>query len=519
MDKLEFEKRFMKIAKDKFDTRASWDNALCDLLKFIDDHKIYEYKSYERLLQCLRDVNFEPNASLYLENLNAGGCFTIDTKLLLLREKHHKRQNYPSTFIHELIHALSFDQKEFFDCQNFKKQTTPLISAGVYLSASNPEEPHNDFTDDEMVEILRWKKRHDNIFADAKTSRPIRAEMYTGFFFNEIEYSEFINQRKIGESVKTIRDMLRFDVCNLKDTSFTATLTKANNLTGLNEGTTELISNLIACYCAPDKTKMLKAYSTQVKICSQLYAIFGETLFEGFWTHSLSPMCKKLQISEDTLESIVAPMSDIHFSQNDHDCEKNMQIADDIQIDLLKLFERKMLRELAKYKDDFNSPQDMRDSILSSFFDYSKLLHFGIEWEEILNPNFQGVWDQFESSIKNCMTFGNKLLARRKMNQVIPFRSDSMEVFKNQNYFTYAYISKDLDEITLSNRLTSFDFDYEGPSDERREKDSMKTFKAEGAVGFYSFALNKGVDQIALYCDAMGEEVDENLLKIKDLDE
>ncbi len=513
MNKVEFEKRFMEIAKQKFGARSSWENALRDMLKFFDDHKIYEYKSHERLLQCLRDINFDPNATQYLDDVVANGAFSTHSNQLFLKKKHHQRQNDPQTFIHELTHALSFDRKTFFDCQEFKKGTTPIISEGMYACAEDDED-REDFSDDEMIEIYRWLRTHNNIFPDAKTSRPVRAEILCGFYGGEIEYSEFLTSRKIQKNLKTVQDYKRFSNKRIGDMCFSCRQTKFSKLCGLNEGTTELISKLIGCQSAPDHTIMLTSYASQVMICAQLYAVFGEALFEGFWTHSLTPMSKKMDIKEDLLEDIVSPISKIKQSSNDKERETKMQLVDDIQINVIKLFERKMLRELVKYKDDFSSPSAMKHAIISSFFDYSKVLFFGLYMEEIVNPNYDGVWKQFEKSLANCMNFGNKLLARRKMSAMRPLSSKNLDAMKNQNYFSYDYISKDLEEISLSNRIAPFELDYVGPSDERREKDSMKNFRTDCFPGEHSYELNNGVDQTALYCAALGEKVDEKLLQL-----
>ena len=513
MNKIEFEKKFMEIAKQKFDMRSNWENALRNMLKFFDDHKIYEYKPYENLLHSLRSITFVPNATKYLEDIVANGAFLTYSNQLFLKKKHYQRQNDSQTFIHELTHALSFERKIFFDCQKFKKETTPLISEGMYLCA----EDHGDsekFSDDEMAEIFRWLQTHDDIFPDAQTSRPVRVELSCGFRGTEIEYNEFLTSRKIHKNLKTVRDYLRFSNQRIGDMCFNCRQTKFSKLQGLNEGTTELISKLIGCQSAPDNTILLTAYASQVMICAQIYAIFGETLFEGFWTHSLAPMSKKMDVKEDFLENIFAPISDLKQSSNDKDRETKMQLVDDIQINVIKLFERKMLRELVKYKDYFSSSSAMRHAIISSFFDYSKLLFFGLYMEEVLNPNYDAVWKQLEKSLANCMNFGNKLLARRKMNAMRPLSSKNLEAMKNQNYFSYGYISKDLKEISCSNRIAPFEYNYVGPSDERREKDAMKIFKTDSFPGECSYALNNGIDQTALYCHALGEEIDEKLLQM-----
>lgn len=510
MDKLEFEKRFMKIAKDKFDTRASWDNALRDLLKFIDDHKIYEYKSYEMLLSSLQSTRLNPNATNYLNGVGAKGMFALDTSQIFLIKKHHERQNNPRIFIHELLHALSFERKEFFDCQIFKKQTTPEIPMSIFGTPINGEVDEED-----LVKVYEWWEKNGNLLADAKKSIPLRVESKYGFVCIEEEFSELINARKIREKTRSTADYERLEKGKLGKTQFASITTKDSFLLGLTEGATELFATMVTSKSSPEKMRLTCSYNSNTMLCAQLYAIFGEKFFEGFWTHSLSPMCKKLDLDENKFSDIVKLISRIDCSQKDDETILNMMFTSDVQIEFIKLFERKMLRELAKYRDDFHTPQDVRNAILSSFFDYSKLLHFGVHYEELLNPNIKDVWQQVESSIENCLAFGNKLLAKRGKSPMRAYDKNFLTAMKKQNYFTYDYISNNLREITLSDRLRTFKFNYVKPSLGRQETDALKEFHEEVPLGQLAHLLSRGVDQDLLrrYCD--GEDIDINLLQPK----
>ena len=52
MNKTEFEKKFLATLKQKTTISKNCENQLRNYLRFIDDHKIYEYKSYEQLLSA-----------------------------------------------------------------------------------------------------------------------------------------------------------------------------------------------------------------------------------------------------------------------------------------------------------------------------------------------------------------------------------------------------------------------------------------------------------------------------------
>jgi len=350
------------------------------------------------------------------------------------------------------------------------------------------------------------------LFADTKILRPNKLNYFSGFNNTCDEFSEFVNTRKIDSNIRTSYDMEKFFNGQLGNNFyFEYDSSQYGDFLGITEGVTELIARMIISYSCPDGLAPTYCYSAQTMIAAQLYAIFGEQLFEGYFTNEISPLAKKLDLNEDNLAQIMQKVSTIGISKNAQSCEQNMQIVNEIQVEVIKLFERKMLRELAKYKNDFNSQLDMENAIMSSFFDYSKVLHFGLVLEEIVNPNYNDVWKQFEQSINNCITFGNKLLARRQKHLMHKMSHENMIVFKNQNYYHYDYVGKDMKEITLANRLAQFEFDYTGPSEERKESD--KIWKNNPIPGKSMFLINNGVDQTALYCHSMGEDVDEDLLK------
>lgn len=511
MNKAEFEKKFLETIKEKMPLLPKSESALRNYFHFIDDHKIYEYKSYEELLEVVKSMRVQADASAYLSREKASGIFSYITYLMMLRPSPN-----PKTFIHELTHALSSTRQTTFDCSVYKKQTAPSICKSVYLKYHDYTNPSSELNENEEAAVVRWLKRNSYLFADAKTSRPVRNSYATGFIKIAAEYSEFINLRKIDKFTKTNLDSTKLFHNQIGNSYFYCRYLQnyEGEYKGLTEGTTELITSLSTTYSSLDGyAPVYGGYSSQVMVCAQLYAILGESLFEGYFKNSISPLAKKLDLDEEKFSKILKRISAIPNAASDKEYEQKMKIANEIQVENIKLFERKMLRELAKFKDDFNSPLDMRNAILSSFFDYSKLLHFGIILEELVNPNFKDVWIQLEKSMNNCIAFGNKLLARRQKPLMNKINSKTLEVFKNENFYHYGYLSKNTEEITLSNRLAQFEFDYTGPDVKRRENDSKRLLGSEQSPGEAMFLINNGADQTALYCYAMGEDVDEELLK------
>lgn len=510
MNKAEFEKKFLETIKEKMPLKARCEYALRDYLRFIDDHKIYEYKPYDQLLAVVRETRIRDNETDYLNKKNYCGAFSPATFLLTLRPNPN-----PSTFVHELTHVLSSKRRISFDCDTFKKETAPAMSTSIYLRHHDFSNISTDINKKEESAIVRWYVRNSYLFADTKTSRPNKLLYSTGFDNYWREFSEFVSTRKIDSNVKTNHDMEKYFYGQIGNNFyFEFEDSQSRDFGGITEGVTELIAKMVISYsCQDGLAPTYGGYASQAMIAAQLYAIFGEQLFEGYFTNQISPMAKKLDLDEDKLAKIMGKVSAISQPINHQDCEQNMQIGNEIQVDNIKLFERKILRDLAKHKNNFDSAMDMRNAIVSSFFDYSKFLHFGTVVEELVNPNFADVWEQLGQSLNNCINFGNKLLARRQKSLMHKINPKTMNVFKNQNYYHYDYVGKDMKEITLANRLAQFDFDYAGPNEKRKEIDASKIWQVDEIPGEAMFLINNGVDQAALYCYAMGEDVDEELLK------
>ena len=201
MNKAEFEKKFLETIKEKMQLLPKSESALRNYFHFIDDHKIYEYKSYEDLLEVIKNIRVQADASAYLSREKASGIFSYITYLMMLRPSPN-----PRVLIHELTHALSSTRQTTFDCSVYKKQTAPSICKSVYFKYHDYTNPSSELNENEEAAVVRWLKRNSYLFADAKTSRPVRNSYATGFIKIAAEYSEFINLRKIDKFTKTNLD-------------------------------------------------------------------------------------------------------------------------------------------------------------------------------------------------------------------------------------------------------------------------------------------------------------------------
>lgn len=506
MNKVEFEQKFLQILTNKINIRGNWINAIKDLLHFIDEHKIYEYKSYESILFTLKDLKIFTNAQNYLEDQGAGGIYERNLKTIMLKEKHYKRQNYAETFIHELVHALSSEIKVDYKNECYPK----LKSSKLFPEIPINEKDLEDETDaDEIVNLYQerlyeWIQNNSGLFLDAKPVRPTKFVHYLGFMKDEIEFENFITPRKLRSEIKNIDQYIEMNEYNKIGENYVNFQTiEHGDLIGIVEGVTEFIAQQVKSRSSDQKYSFVAKYTSQTMLASQLYLIFGENLYKDFFVHGLKNMSDYLQIDCSRLQSILTKISKIDsYASLDIEREKNMEILGNVQIDLLHLFERKILRELAKYKDYFDSPQSMRMAIVSAFFDYSKNLYFGIYKEELVNPGIDKVWEEFEKSLKNCENFGNKLLQRRQMPSMSKLRDNIITSAKNQNYLTYGYISPNLKEITLKDRIAiNGKIKYDIVDEKRRKKEIKKLYDSDLLPGQLSYNIANGEDQVELYCN------------------
>ena len=79
MNRAEFEKKFLDTIKEKMPLLPKSESALRNYFHFIDDHKIYEYKSYDQLLEVVKNIRVQADASPYLDRNKSSGIFSFVT--------------------------------------------------------------------------------------------------------------------------------------------------------------------------------------------------------------------------------------------------------------------------------------------------------------------------------------------------------------------------------------------------------------------------------------------------------
>ncbi len=451
MTKQEFEKRFLEIIKQKINLKAGWENALKDLLRFVDNHKIYEFRTYEDILESVRNVKFLTNCQGFLDKSGYKACYHNGLNVITVGKKFYDRQNYCSTLVHELIHAISSDYRVEYDCMNFKKETRPDL---YDFSAYFPTTFSDSVTEDDILDrIGRWWEINGRLMEDAKTSRPIRVEYLAGFNRYEIEYSENLTPQKTNRLTTCSNDIDSYFLGRLKNSRFNYNVTSpSKGGPGIHEGTTELIAKLCFCLSSHDNSVRVDAYRNQTMIAYQLYCVFGDKLFEGYFTHSLEPMKNYLGLKNPSLEKIFNVAQQIKNASS-ATTQRNLELMQVCQLDILKLFERKMLRELAQYQHYFSSPMLMRRAILSSFADFSKVAYFGMYDEEQQNAYQDVFWEKYFDCLNRTFEFGNKLLMQQRRPSMAPITPKNISTLKDCNFASYAYLSSKQKEITLKDRL------------------------------------------------------------------
>lgn len=520
MTRKEFEDKFIKILNDKVVLRTNWKNALKHFLAFFDDHKLYNYKSYEQILSSLKNLQFyvdEKNNILGRKCPGTRAMYVGEIHAIVFGKDYLKKQTNPSTFMHELFHALCMTVVEHvkeseLEQKKYRTKTGFTIPAFPYFE--------KDFKDKDAYHkayvnnIKQWVINNHGLMEDAKTIKTSTTNFYSGFTSERMSYSRYINRRILRENIKNTDDLKNSILhSTFKDIELLR-FGDDNKMLGIEEGVTQLMTCLICSRFSRGNIYATSSYNLQVALANQLYSIFGESLFEGYWTSKIDPMAKHQGLKKDVVKNLLADISaldDVVEELTDADSlviiEKQMDAYGDCQKKIVGLFNRKMYREIVKNVDNFLSVEDVRQAIFSSYLDFCGKLYFGYGIEEVLSSKTNEIWCSIEEGMKNCEKLANALLRRSGKDKMRPFSNQEYDTLKIKNYYQYSYISKDDGEIRLDNRLIPEQHKMYKVSLERKGKDSQRYLGFPCDVGSSSYLIATGSDQVELLCKALdGEE-------------
>lgn len=515
MEKKEFEQKFLEKMKEKcWSTSKRNKNLHQNLqyyLNFIDEHKIYNYVPYESLLNKLNNLQFKQDKNGILSESGCDAFFDTEINWIVYSPSTPKEKGLSNIFssivLHELTHALSFSATPRFDSTNFHKETVtrvvsqlPVSLYNKYLNPATCQDQDEDlyFEDDEDMicpanKELCIEKDDEKILQESRISRPyfiakqlpVSLEINTGLSHGIIEYNNRISvdkRRKILSNEQKYFDYSFREDIPQSLAELDLYMIADGDMNAANEGITDFIASVVDGKSKGGVAEVYQnAYCPLIMLTAQLYCIFGEKLFESYFTHTTFPMAKALDLNKEKFDQFLLDFNDILDYSHVENGFEAQHITNDAEIETTKLFERKMLRELAKYYRDFSSPSCMRFAIESAFIDFSKHFYFGHDFDS-LDRDWNRIYEQMEKSMQNCFDFGNKLLARRKVPKMQPPSKDIRDKFVESTYANYLYVGNNTSEITLSNRLVPFEQEQFAPTQKMIYKDLKSRDKFFGST-------------------------------------
>lgn len=551
MEKNEFEQKFLEKLKQKTWSKSPRNNDLQEnlknYLKFIDEHKIYEYVPYENILKKIDDTEFKEDEHGILRLSNALAFYDQELERVVFSSKKNGKhnRNFSSTVIHELTHALSAQVNKTFDREIFEKgYTTQVFSQlpiDIYKKLFYPEEfefsldEFEDIFEGELEDIFEDEEIQSEDFVtdefdEAKTPlgggrrdkflelldlseedeqkvqqhrlkhpffiaalNPVGFDFDTGLSHATIEYNKSVSSKKMRQFYSSMYDYLKYALLEFVPQSLCDfdKFGTSNNMTAANEGITDFIASLIDAKSNLEGLTDVSwnGYDNLIMLTAQLHCVFGENMFEAYFSNSTRPMSKKLDLNDKDFFDFLESFSEItQNEEEDEDEETQVDKKDnsidfslqhkinDKQIYIAKLLERKILRELAKNSDKFTSPKYMHFAIESAFIDFSKHLIFG-KYLPSTDFDWERVYDQMEKSLQNCIDFGNKLLKRQNLPNMPKMSHDIRQQFIEETYANYYYVGKNSKEITLTNRLVPYERENLAPTQKSLYSNRWKNIK------------------------------------------
>lgn len=555
MDKKEFEQKFLEKMKEKCWSSAKRNNHLHQNMKcyldFIDEHKIYNYVPYESLLSKLDKLHFEEDKNGILAEDGSLAFFDMELDWIVYSSSAPERKDDPlhffNTIVHELTHALSFCSTTRFDPMSFQKETVtrvisqlPLSIYNKYLNPATSQDQYDElFFDDEEEESIHSEfqelcidEKDEKILQESKISRPyliakqlpVAIDICSGLSRGTIECN---NRMSIEKMRKLLPDSQTYFDFHFRDnipqslSEFDSISFSDGDMNAVNEGITHFIAMNVD---AKSKGGVAETYNSGycplVMLTAQLYCIFGEKVFESYFSHTTFPMAKALDLNKEKFDQFLLSFNDIlNFLMCGQFGFVPQHMINDAEIETTKLLERKMLRELAKHNQDFSSPSCMRFAIESAFVDFSKHLYFGYDMTAF-DKDWCRIYDQMEKSMQNCFNFGNKLLARRGLPKMQPPSKDIRKKFVDSTHENYLYVGNNTSEITLSDRLVPFERENFAPTEKTIYKDLKSREKFYGRTlkngdVFLSLANGADLDAWSNFLKGDGVELNKYLQSTK----
>ncbi len=369
--------------------------------KFLDELGVLDFIPKKRINKNIKTLTIN-----YLKNMERGTGAYYLTSENSINFRNSQSLNEVVYFIHEFNHMLSADIEIVRNKNGVIEKEKTGFATFEYVTPK-PEISSTLKTLD-LLELCKYVEN----FKIVDISSFFHAEDWAKNFLNDriqvlvyetcTSKNNYCKEKILDELVAFFTKKEFKDINIALSSSIVAQITKINNnkyivkehtnsnaytidgnfdITGINEGTTQFLTCLFLTKLF-GKDNLNYIYTTEVKCSEMLYKLFGNSLFEGYFSHSFKPMQDYLGLEEDAIVKIVERIERLNKNQY-LDFEVSNTDLLELSTDLSYILAEKIAGFVIYFPDQIKSAKNVYNMIYSSIYEYSKSLYFGINKNQV----------------------------------------------------------------------------------------------------------------------------------------
>lgn len=369
--------------------------------KFLDEIGVLDYIPKNRI-----NKNIKTLAINWLKKIdgNTGAYYLISDNSINFRKS--QSLNDVVYFIHEFNHMLSAD----IEIVRNKNEVIENEISGFSTFKSIIQKPNVSSTLKtlNLLELCKYVESFkvvslDNYYKAEDWGRPFLNEYVTYLIYESCTSMDNYCKEKILDELVVFFTKKDFKEMNIAlSPSVIAQITKINDnkytvkeytnlnayttdgsfdITGINEGTTQFLTCMfLTKFFGKDNLNYI--YITEVKCVEMLYKLFGNSLFEGYFSHSFKPMEEYLGLEEGELKQTIERIERLNKNQYLYYDISNGDLLN-LSANLTYLLGEKIAGFVIYFPNQIESAENIYNMIYSSIYEYSKSLYFGINKNQV----------------------------------------------------------------------------------------------------------------------------------------
>lgn len=471
-----------------------------EYFSFLDELNILDFIPAKRINNNIKNLTISNS-----KNFNANELATYTPSANLISIRKNSKLTQPHTIIHEFNHMLSSNiglvdnrssemlkpasnkkiyQEKCGFCNFESLQINPNVNTTMNIISSEnlSDYIYNNFqqvSDEDIDFAFYWINNFEIekllVLSCALTNNAAKNKQ---IIYDEIEnglkgkYNEFnliLSPTKIINVVKCQNNykLKEFTLTNFQDYENSY---KSNEYDGINEGVTELLALMFATKYN-NKDLLSFSYPIETKMAEMMFKVFGNSLFEGYFTNNFKPMENYLGINPEVLENIANNFESIFVNREVINAESEIALLD-FHYAMIDLLTYKISFDIINNSDLINNQSEINRIINASILDFSKSLSFGYNSNQISNDSKDEIKAYLADSANECISQLKSIDLSEENDISEDFKSllTNLEFYSEEEIYNlfdgieymnnnlYNFLEKDIKEIEPINYLYDVTF-------------------------------------------------------------